>query len=357
MDRSDLKGKAQTVLGLIEPDELGITLPHEHILVDGRMYFMEPTSAGDKKRAYDPIRLDNLGWVLHHQYNCYDNLVINDEDLAIKELMSLVKAGGQTLVDMTPQSLGRDPEALLRVSRTTGLNIIMGTAYYSEASYSKNGMAERSDEALAEEFVKDIFEGSGFFKVRAGVIGELGCTWPLKDNERKVLVAGAIAQQKTGAAINIHPGRNEKSPLEIIDILRDAGADLSRTVISHMDRCSYKLENRLKMLEAGCYVEYDIFGFTGHYPAEVAVGEEHLPDVLNDTQRIRQIMELIEMGWLNKILISHDIGFKFRLQAYGGAGYAHILNHIVPLMKVYGMTDEQIRTLIIDNPKELFVFK
>jgi phosphotriesterase-related protein len=357
MNKGELRGKAQTVLGLIGPEQLGITLPHEHILVDGRMYFMEPRGLSDKKRAYDPITLENLNWVLHHIYNSYDNLLLNDENLAIKELIFFKNAGGNTVVDLTPQSIGRDPDALLRISRATGLNIIMGTAYYSEASYSKGDMGERSEEEISEEFVRDLLEGTGFFQVRAGMIGELGCTWPLKKNEQKVLVAGAIAQQKTGASINIHPGRNEKAPGEIIHILKESGADLSRTVISHMDRCSYLRESRIQMLEAGCFIEYDIFGTYGYYPAEVAVPEGKLPDQLNDTQRIREIMELIKLGWLNKILISHDVGFKFRLQTYGGPGYAHILNHAVPMMKVYGVPDHQIKTILIENPKSILVFK
>jgi len=357
MRNEELSGKVVTVLGPIAPEEVGITLPHEHILIDARMYFMEPKTMSDRKRAYEPIRLENLNWVLHNIYRSYDNLLLDDENLATKELLAFKHAGGRTVVDMTPQSTGRDPDALLRLSRATGLNIVMGTAYYSEASYSQGDMGARTEENIAREFARDILEGVGFFRVRSGIIGELGCTWPLKPNEKKVLIAGAIAQQQTGAAINIHPGRNEKAPLEIIQVLKESGADLARTVISHMDRCSYLLENRLAMLEAGCFIEYDLFGTYGYYPAEVSMPEGQLPDQMNDTQRIREIIELINLGWLSRILISHDIGFKFRLQSYGGPGYAHILNNAVPMMKVYGMTDDQIRTIIIDNPRTLLTLK
>jgi len=357
MRNEGLSGKVVTVLGPVAPTELGITLPHEHILADARMYFMEPKTMSDRKRAYEPIRLENLNWVLHNIYRSYDNLFLDDENLATKELLAFKHAGGRTVVDMTPQSIGRDPDALLRLSRATGLNIVMGTAYYSEVSYSHGDMGARTEEDIAKEFVRDIVEGVGFFKVRSGVIGELGCTWPLKPNEKKVLIAGAIAQQQTGAAINIHPGRNEKAPLEIIQVLKESGADLTRAAISHMDRCSYLLENRLAMLEAGCYIEYDLFGTYGYYPPEVSVPEGQLPDQMNDTQRIREIIELITLGWLSRILISHDIGFKFRLQSYGGPGYAHILNNAVPMMKVYGMTDDQIKTIIIDNPRTLLALK
>ncbi len=110
------------------------------------------------------------------------------------------------------------------------------------------------------------------------------------------------------------------------------------------------------MLEAGCYIEYDAFGVLGYYPPEASMPEGHLPDLLNDTQRLHEIMELIDLGWLNRILISQDICTKSSLQAYGGPGYDHILSNVVPLMKVYGMTDEQIRTIMIENPKRMLPF-
>ena len=356
MERKTLKGKIQTVLGLIEPDELGITLPHEHIIIDGRMYYVEPTIGSDRKYAHEPVSLANLHWIHHHILNSYDNWFIFDEELCVKELMLFKNAGGDTICDLTPQGMGRDPEALARISRATGLNVIMGTAYYSEASYSKEEMAARSEEDIAEEFVSDILQGSGFFEIRAGIIGELGCTWPLKKNEHKVLVAGAIAQQRTGAGINVHPGRNEKAPMESIKALKESGADSNRIAISHMDRCSYLLENRLEMLEAGCYLEYDLFGTPGYYPSQLSMSEGHLPDQMNDTQRIREMIELIELGWLNKILISHDVCMKMRLQSYGGPGYSHILRNVVPMFKVYGLTNEQIRTIMVENPKCLLTF-
>ncbi len=186
-NRQERAGKVQTVLGLINPDQLGITLSHEHLLVDGTMYFIAPTPAGDRCRAYEPVSLDNLHWVLHHRDNSYDNCFINDEKLATKELMLFSNAGGSTICDLTPQNLGRDPEAIARISRATGVNIIMGTAYYQGTTYYEKEIVKGSEEDIAQEFVRDILEGAGFFKIRAGIIGEIGCTWPLKENQRKVL--------------------------------------------------------------------------------------------------------------------------------------------------------------------------
>ena len=152
-------------------------------------------------------------------------------------------------------------------------------------------------------------------------------------------------------AINIHPSRNENGPLEVIDVLREAGAQLSKVVISHMDRCGYLLETRLKILESGCSVEYDVFGKEGYYPAEAALADGHLPDMPNDVGRLKQISELIDLGYIRQILMSQDTCMKIDLTRWGGPGYAHILENVIPLMRVYGYTEEQIRTLTVENPR------
>lgn len=352
MPISKVAGKVQTALGLIEPQDLGITLPHEHLLIDVTVYFVEPTEESEKVLAHQPVTLENLSWVRYHMKDSVDNQLLLDEEMAIKEAMLYKLHGGSTIVDLTPIELGRDPLALCRISRATGLNIIMGTAYYFSAKSGKL-VDRKTEEEIADEFMRDIATGVNDTGICSGIIGELGCSHPLKASERKVLRAGVLAQQRTGAAINVHPGRNENDPLEIVDVLGDAGADLSRVVISHMDRCGYLLETRRKLLDAGCYIEYDLFGREGYYPAKTALADGHLPDMPNDVGRIKQIMELIDLGYLNQILLSHDIGQKIMLVSYGGWGYAHLLREVVPLMRIYGISEEQIDTMMRENPKRL----
>ena len=84
--------------------------------------------------------------------------------------------------------------------------------------------------------VKELTEGVGDTTIKCGVIGEIGCSWPLTPAEKKSLLAAAAAQSETGAPLIIHPGRNEPSPLEIVRILQEAGADINKTVMSHLDR-------------------------------------------------------------------------------------------------------------------------
>ncbi|KKK80255.1 hypothetical protein LCGC14_2825310, partial [marine sediment metagenome] len=259
MRQTEFTGKAQTVLGIIDADSLGVTLPHEHLLVDTSFMFVEPTEATKKRLAHQPVTLENLYWVRLHRETSVDNLKLADEQLAIKEALLYKLAGGDTIVDLTTIGIARDPLGLARIARATGLKVIMGSGYYREASHPPE-LATKSEEEITEEIVRDIMVGVDNTRVRAGIIGEIGCSAPLEDSERKILRASAVAQQRTGAALNIHPTMSEDGVLEIIKILRDAGADLSRTVISHVDLRHFSPTTCRKIADAGCYLEFDTFG-------------------------------------------------------------------------------------------------
>ncbi len=116
-----IAGQVQTVLGAIAPETMGVTLPHEHLLIDFSVMFAEPTAASDKGRAAEPVSLANLGWVRQNFNANLDNLRLTDEQVAIDEIRLFQRAGGATVVDPTPLSLARDPLALARIARATGL--------------------------------------------------------------------------------------------------------------------------------------------------------------------------------------------------------------------------------------------
>jgi len=351
MRRVELTGKVQTVLGIIDGDSLGITLPHEHLLTDLTAYFVEPTEASQRKLAHEPVSLENLYWVKPHCLSHVDDMKLTDEQLAIKEAMLYKLAGGDTIVEMSNIGLHRDPLGLARIARATGLNIVMGAGYYIGASHPPE-LATRTEQEIAEEIVRDIIVGVDKTEVRAGIIGEIGCSLPLEETERRVLRASAAAQQQTGAALNIHPSPTDDLVLEIIKILDDAGADLSRTIISHVDNMCFSRTTRHGIADAGCYLEYDCFGYADLFPPYPG----RALDIPSPTQRINDIIQLIADGYLDQILISGDTCFKHQLVNYGGYGYAHILRDIVPLMRNKGMSDEQIHTLLVENPKRVLSF-
>ncbi len=350
---SELLGKAQTVLGVIEGKELGVTLPHEHLLFDGRVSFAKPSKASGKSLAYEPVNWKNLSWIRYHPGENLDNLQLFDEQEAIDEAMLFRKAGGNTILDVTTIGIGRDPKALARISRATRLNVIMAAGYYTGPSHDP-GMSSKTEDEISEEIVGDINIGVDNSGIRAGIIGEIGCSWPLRDTERKVLRAAAHAQQCTGASLNIHPGFSRKAPFEIIEILGEAGADLSRVIMSHIDVRIRDPNERRRLAETSCCIEYDTWGWEGHFPSYWTT--EDFLDLPNDTQRIYEVLQLIEGGYLNQILISHDICRKSQRVRYGGWGYSHISNYVVPMMLKRDMTPEQIKTIMVENPRRLLCF-
>jgi phosphotriesterase-related protein len=351
--RTELKGKVQTVLGLIKPEELGITLPHEHLICDATTWFYEPEEASERRLVRHPVSLEILWWLRYHPFQNWDDLQLQDEKVIIDEVLIYKALGGRSIVELTVRGLYPDPQAVARISRITGVNIIMGTAYYVEQSYpaAKVDMDAKSEEEIAEEFIADITEGFGATGIRAGIIGEIGCSWPLADNEKKVLRAGARAQKATGAAINVHPGQSEMAAMECIKVLDKAGADLSRVIISHIDRAVREPKNRLELARTGCTLEYDLFGREGYYPTRFRV-----LDIPNDAQRINELKELADRGFQNQLLISQDNYTKSSLCRYGGWGYGHILRDAVPVMKIKGLSQELIDALLIENPKRLLTF-
>ena len=346
-----LEGKAQTVLGPIDSDKIGKTTCHEHILWDMSGYFRDNLSASENDMVMQPVNPDNLWWVRAHAAANMDNIQQTDLELAVNEVSRFKMAGGGTIVEVTLDGLSRDPSGLVRVAQATGVNIIMGTGYYSDFTHPDN-MDEKSESEIAEEIVKEIITGVGDTGVFAGIIGEIGCSVPFTDNERKVLRASAIAQQKTGAPINVHPSINDDLVMGNIKVLEDAGADLSRVAISHVDGYEFSESTLLKILKKGCYVEYDGFGHTMYHQVYM----DRVINEGNDIQRIYDIKRLIDKGYLNRILLGQDVFFKCSLAKYGGFGYAHIIENLIPLMRLKGITEEQIHSLFIENPRRFLGF-
>lgn len=343
-------GKAQTVLTLIEAGDFGPTLSHDHLVIDTRWMFKEPAEASLKARAYEKITLQNFGWINYNWINNSHNCSILEEDVAVAELRRFAAAGGKTLVDPTNIGLGRDPESLARISRLTGVNIIMGAGCYLELTLPDE-YRQRTQDSIAEEIIRDIEVGVGDTGIRAGLIGEIGCSYPMTAVEKKNLRAAVDAQRATGAALMVHAGRDPKSPFEIVDLVREAGGDLDRTIICHIDRTCIDKGWLTELLATGCYVEYDLFGNeTSYYCANPKV------DMPSDAQRIGLLLWHFEQGTQTKVLISHDIATKTRLSQYGGLGYDHILTNIVPRLMRRGLNDRNIEQLLVDNPSKAFCF-
>lgn len=298
-----------------------MTLMHEHLLIDLRRIFDEPHDAEGRALAHQKMSLDNLHWVTMNWCSSLDNLVLDDPELATREAALFRKAGGGTIVDLNTADLGRHPVALRDIALRTGLNIVMGCGYY-HAGFHPPDMGDKNEADIAAEILRDIEEGIDGTGIKAGIIGEVGCSWPTLPNEAKSLRAAALAQRRSGVAITIHPGRHVDSPFEIIRILAEAGADIGRVVMGHMERTGLDRDGLLRLAQSGCVLEYDWFG-------EVRPAFPHgRIDVPSDGERIKEIAFLISEGFVDQVVIAHDVCFKTRLAAFGGPGYAHISNNV-----------------------------
>ena len=351
--RQALAGKAQTVLGPVAAADLGATITHEHLLMTMQHVSVEPADIDRRAAFHAPVTMETLGDLRYGGQPNKDNFGLADEPTAIDEVSHYKQAGGCTLVDATSIGIGRDPAALARIARASDLNIIMGSSYYVEQNYPPGcHMDTKSEDEIVDEIVGDIFAGAEETGVRAGLIGEVGCSWPLTANERKVLRASGRAQQLTGAPLMIHPGRHPDAPFEIINVLREVDTDLSRTIMCHIDRTIDREDTLKKLAETQCILEYDLFGSEhSYYPWTIPV------DMPNDGGRLRWLAWLIAAGHGAQIVISHDICMKSLLVRYGGAGYAHILANVVPFMRRKGFAEENIRTILVDTPKRVLAFQ
>jgi phosphotriesterase-related protein len=183
--------------------------------------------------------------------------------------------------------------------------------------------------------------------VRAGILGEIGISTPCTGVERRSLVAAALAQSETGAAINVHPPRTLEGTLEAIDVLANAGADLARVVISHVDRTLFGVDDMQRVADTGVVLEFDFFGIESTYYPFADV------DLPNDGQRVRAIAELVRRGYVDQIVVSQDICTRTRLRRYGGHGYAHLLDNAVPLMRRRGLAQDDIDRILVHTPRHL----
>jgi phosphotriesterase-related protein len=347
-----LSGKVQTVLGPIEPSALGITLMHEHLLLDLTNYSYVPDEASIRSYMYKPIAMEDLGKHPARRYQTFVDVKVLDEKAATEEVLRFKHAGGSSLVDTTSIGIARDPLALTRISRATGLNVVMGASWYVPIFHPAD-MGKRTEDQLAEQIVSDVTKGVGDTGVKSGIIGEVGNFYPMSDNERKILRASAHAQVETGAPITIHPGFHVESPINIVETLERAGADPNHIVVGHL--CSVmRDQGALRALaQTGVFLEFDGFGSfedTSH------IYRGMTDTVISDVQRMEMLEFLENNGHLKQIIMCHDVCLQTHYVRYGGRGYTHVLDSIAPRMRKRGWTQAQLDTILVANPARALTF-
>ncbi len=338
-----------TVLGSIPASESGIISPHEHIIVDTTNFFIEPDSAADKIQAYKKIdSMRDLSRLRLNPASMRDNYILSDNDTQREEVLEFKRAGGKTIVDATLPGIGRNVEYLRDLSLCTDLNIIAGTGFYVANSHPP--VVHESDrKGVSTIIMKEIRDGIDDTGIKPGIIGEIGVNYEFHPEEKKVLRAAADAHKETGLPLMVHINPWSENGIEAVSILQEESIMLNRVCICHIDG-----ENRrdyiYRLLESGCFIEFDNFGKEFSVLDHSRIHKGNFGKFVSDWQREELLIELLNKGFEDQILISCDVCLKMFLKAYGGLGYDHIIKNIVPELKMYGVNQAVIDKLTISNP-------
>ena len=318
--------RVRTVGGDIDPEELGVTLMHEHLLVRNP-WLMKPKDEEKRALAEAQVSMNIRGCLWRDGNICADNLLLDSKSDAVLEVLAYKKAGGTSLVDVTSTGLGRDVRGVVEISRNSGLNIVCGTGWYLDFVFPPH-IRNTTAESLSQQMIKELTEGIGEGQTRAGVIGEIGCSYPWTNDEKKVLEAASMAQVRTGAPIDIHSAIHDvqnkrllKPVGEYLDFLLTKDANPDRVYVSHMDFTSDDTRYHRSIIDKyGVVLGYDGFGQESYwdslYPGCGGV---------SDKTRVETLVDLMRSGYERYLVVSHDICAKMSLRKYGGHGYSHIL--------------------------------
>lgn len=349
-----------TVLGPIPADELGVTLAHEHLQSNFEMYFMTAPEASRQRDVDRPIDMSMLSDLRRWPFSTTrDNLVFNDVDASIAELEYFIRAGGRSVVDQTCINVGRDPAALQRISRATGLHIVTATGFYVESA-QPDWVAGATADDLAQVMITEIQDGIGDTGVRPGVIGEIGVSGrlrgaglakvgPITDEEVKGLRAAGRASLQTGLAVSVHTDPlPPHGALRVIDILEEEGVSPDRIIIDHLDNTE-DLDLHRAVADRGVFVEYDHIG-RDSFAHEWGYGHSWG----HDSWRARFAKTLIDEGHGSQLLFSQDCCTKIDLRGYGGPGFAHVLENFVPTLRAMGVSSDDLDDILVTNPARAF---
>lgn len=314
-----------TARGGIQPDDLGVTLMHEHIFVlSPEIMLNHPEVWGDEEQR------------------------IADAAARLSELAS---HGINSVVDLTVIGLGRYIPRICRVAERTSVNIIVATGIYTYNDvpfyfhFRGPGCAFECPEPMVEMFVRDIQDGVAGTNVKAGILKCATDTPGVTPGVERILRAVAKAHRLTGVPISTHTHARSKRGLEQQRVFLEEGVDLSRVVIGHSGDTT-NIEYLEELISAGSYLGMDRFG---------------IDTILPFKDRVDTVAKLCERGHAGKMVLSQDASCfsdwlpeRETAAALPNWHYLHIHKDVIPALKERGVTDDQIRTMLVDNPREIF---
>jgi len=310
----------ETVLGPIEPAELGPALPHEHITTD----FIGAADVG-------PHRWDRS--------EVFDTM--------LPYLTALRERGFTGFADCTPQHLGRDPELLADLSRATGMHILTSTGYYGAMDdlFVPQHAYEDTIDTLAARWIAEWEEGIGDTSIRPGLIkigvdpieeeSTKGPRYGLSDIDSRLVAAAARAHRATGLTVASHTAQGIAA-LAQLRIFEDEKTDPAGLIVVHCDDEPDARYHR-EIAASGAWLEYDHIGLmplVSHVEMTMSALENH-PD---------------------QLLLSHDAGWYHVGEPGGGEirDYNYLHDSFLPALRERGVPEGLIRKVTVDNPSRAF---
>ncbi len=300
-----------TALGPIEPDDLGFTLHHEHVIC-------KPSDAG----TADP------------------DLLLDDPVRSLAELEDAFNVGLRVIVDMTPVDSGRDLAEISWVAQRTPVHIVVVTGHHNGA-HAEPYLGDQPIDEIAARNVRELTEGIEGTAVKAGVIKAGTSLNRITAVEERVLRAAARAQLATGAAISTHTERGTMA-LEQIAVLREEGVDPGRVIVGHLD---FALDEGYlrQVLATGAFVSFDQIGKT---------------TFATDEARAAMVKRLVDAGYADHVLLSGDLARRSSLKAYGGGpGWAYLVESFPLALMDAGLDAPTVRRLFVDNPRRALTIR
>lgn len=341
-----MKGYIQTVTGPVKKEEMGITLPHEHLFNDLSSAVNSPYYPWSKKIAESKVSAD-IQWALRHDpYCCADNMSKKDIDDVTEEISNFMSIGGKTIVDATGSgSIGRDPVSLRIVAERTGLNIVASSGPYLEKFEGKR--LHHHPDYFACIIDKELNQGIGETGICAGLIGEIGVSPDFTEAEKNGLRGAALAQlNNPDVSINIHmPGWLRRGD-EVLDIvLNEMNVSPAKVSLAHSDPSGKDLDYQRRMLDRGIWLEFDMIGLDISFPGEgIAPGVQETADAVS---------RLIELGYEDRLVLSHDVFLKQMWARYGGNGWRFVPEVFLGYLASRGVDQEILNKLCVSNPANL----
>ena len=286
--------KVRTVKGDVDPGEIGITLIHEHV------------------------------------YHI-------DFEIQLEELIEFREQGGSCVVDQTTIGLDRKPAFLKELTERSGLHVVASTGYYREDELPTH-ILEAEVDAIAQFMIDEIegaIEGVDF---KAGLIGEIGTSeFGTTAQENKILQASARAHIETGVTISVHTMGGAEA-IHALDVLEKEGVDLRRVIVDHIDLDH--VEHLRMIAKRGAFLGFD------------TIGKSRYRD---DGMRLEVLCAMVDEGYEDQIVLSHDISKPDYLKTNGGHGYVHLLGTFVPWLRER-VSEESIQKFLIQNPRKALAF-